>query len=103
MLTNLKKAKEKESIYKEAVDNVNSYLSEFREKIDVLSQDLLEIEGERCEAVHGSINKFVVYEKFAEMSNKYDVNNFSKIIEEYNNKKEIETIMDYLDLKVPIP
>ena len=31
------------------------------------------IEGARCEAVHEAINKFVVYEKFAEMTHKYDV------------------------------
>jgi hypothetical protein len=33
----------------------------------------LGIEGTRCEAVHEAINKFVVYEKFAEMTHKYDV------------------------------
>lgn len=31
------------------------------------------IEGTRCEAVHEAVNKFVVYEKFAEMTHKYDV------------------------------
>jgi hypothetical protein len=43
-------------------------------------------ESQRCEGIHSAINKFVVYEKFAEMNNKYDVNNFSKILEEYNNE-----------------
>lgn len=46
-------------------------------------------EHERCEAVHSAINKFVVYEKFAEMNNKYDVNNFSKALEEYKTEDEI--------------
>ena len=43
-----------------------------------LCKELLEIERERCESVHGSINKFIVYEKFSEMNNKYDVANISK-------------------------
>ena len=50
------------------------------------------IENERCEAIHSAINKFVVYEMSAEMNNKYDVNNFSKLLEEYNNENEMQTI-----------
>lgn len=57
--------------------------------MEFLCKELLEIEGERCEAIHAGINKFVVYEKFSEMNNKYDVNNFSKIIDEYNNIEEV--------------
>lgn len=43
-------------------------------------------ESERCEAIHSAINKFVVYEMSAEMNNKYDIGNFSKLLEEYNNE-----------------
>lgn len=46
--------------------------------------------------MHSAINKFVVYEKFSEMNNKYDVNNFSKILEEYNNEEELNVIKDYM-------
>jgi hypothetical protein len=42
------------------------------------------------------INKFVVYEKFSEMNNKYDVNNFSKILDEFNNESELQTIRESL-------
>jgi predicted phosphohydrolase len=50
---------------------------------------LKKFEEDRCEAVHSAINKFVVYEKFSEMNNKYDVNNFSKILDEYKTEEEI--------------
>jgi hypothetical protein len=64
--------------------------------------ELLQIESERCEAIHGAINKFVVYEKFAEMNNKYDVGNFSKQIDEYNNREEVESIVNHLNLNMEI-
>ncbi len=32
----------------------------------------------------------------AEMNNKYDVNNFSKLLEEYNNESEMQTINTHL-------
>lgn len=81
--------REKESKYKESVDNSNSHLVDFRARIEELVNSMEEFEKERCEAVHSAINKFVVYEKFSEMNNKYDVNNFSKILEEYNNEDEL--------------
>lgn len=63
----------------------------------------MDVEKERCEEVHSSINKFVVYEKFSEMNNKYDVGNFSKLIEEYNNNDELKTIASYLNLSLRLP
>ncbi len=99
-MNSLTKAKDKESIYKESVDNANSFLQQFRAKMELLCKDLLEIEGERCEAVHASVNKFVVYEKFSEMNNKYDV---SKIIDEYNNIEEVQAIIQHLNIKLKIP
>lgn len=71
--------------------------------MELLCRELLEIEAERCEGVHSCVNKFVVYEKFSEMNNKYDVNNFSKIIDEYNNREEVQTIIDHLQIKIGIP
>lgn len=94
MINSLKKAREQEVLYKEVVDNSNSFIADFRVNMDKLCQALLDIEKDRCEAVHSTINKFVVYEKFSEMNNKYDVNNFSKLIDEYNNEDEVNTIKE---------
>lgn len=59
----------------------------------------LGIEGNRCEAVHEAINKFVVYEKFAEMTHKYDVQQFGKILDEYNTIDELHAIRKHLELE----
>ena len=85
MIHSLKRAREKEVLYKETIDNANSFLSEFRSQIDSLCGQLREFEAQRCEAVHSAINKFVVYEMSAEMNNKYDVGNFSKLLDQYQN------------------
>ena len=50
--------------------------------------------------MHASINKFVVYEKFAEQSNKYDVGNFAKIIDEFDIGQEIEAVRSTVGVKV---
>jgi len=49
--------------------------------------------------VHEAINKFVVYEKFAEMTHKYDVQNFSKLLDDYNTADELKSIRAYLDIE----
>ena len=69
---------------------------DFRTQIDTLCTQLKTFEAQRCEAVHSAINKFVVYEMSAEMNNKYDVGNFSKLLEEYQNEKEIIEIEKHL-------
>jgi len=56
------------------------------------------LEWERVEGIHSAINKFVVYEKFAEMNNKYDVQNFSKILDEFTEDSELETICENLGI-----
>lgn len=101
MIVNLKKAKEKESQYKEIIDNANSFLIEFRQQIQKLCDEMRQFENERCEAIHSAINKFVVYEMSAEMNNKYDIGNFSKLLDEYNNENEMQTIHAYLFPKDP--
>jgi hypothetical protein len=58
----------------------------------------LGIEGNRCEAVHEAINKFVVYEKFAEMTHKYDVQHFAKLLEDYNTADELKQIRSTIRL-----
>ena len=52
----------------------------------------MDFEIARCEQIHSSINQFVVFEKFAEMNNKYDVNNFSKLIDDFSLETECEEI-----------
>lgn len=47
--------------------------------------------------MHSSINQFVVFEKFAEMNNKYDVNNFSKLIDTFDLEKEAKLHQDDID------
>lgn len=59
------------------------------------------IEGIRCEAVHEAVNKFVVYEKFAEMTHKYDVQNFGKLLDDYSTSEEIAIIRKHLTLDPP--
>lgn len=48
-----------------------------KETEDILKQ----FEHDRAQQCHSSINQFVVFEKYAEMNNKYDVKNFSDLIE----------------------
>jgi hypothetical protein len=129
MIDCLKSLKEKESLYKETVDNANAYLQgEFRTSIDRLTKELIPIlapvvqpsetsnhfsvtdtekdmtlgvEGTRCDAVHEALNKFVVYEKFAEMTHKYDVGNFSKLLDDYNTPDELSCIREHLEIDRP--
>ena len=49
-------------------------------------------EEERCEAIHSSINQFVVFEKFVEMNNKYDVKNFAETLENFKVEDELKAI-----------
>lgn len=98
MVSAIKKAKEKEVEYKEIVDNANSFVQMFRQRFQSLEKKMIVVEKERCEKVHSTINQFVVYEKFAEMNNKYDVNNFSKIIEEYNTEEELKSILQFIGI-----
>lgn len=42
--------------------------------------------------MHEAINKFVVYEKFAEMTHKYDAQQFGKLLEDYDSIEELIAI-----------
>ena len=46
--------------------------------------------------MHSSINQFVVFEKFAEMNNKYDVGNFAKLLEEFELTHEMSHVDQFL-------
>ena len=43
----------------------------------------------------------MVFEKFAEMNNKYDVGNFAKILDEYSTEAEMESIQSFIFKKNP--
>ena len=63
------------------------------------NQVYLGIEGTRCDAVHEAINKFVVYEKFAEMTHKYDIQQFGKLLDEYNTPDELLAIRKFVGME----
>lgn len=64
----------------------------FKRQLDTQLSQLVTFEEQRCEQVHSSINQFVVFEKFAEMNNKYDVKNFSDLIEKFKVEDEMDVI-----------
>ena len=78
--------------YESNIPSANINLRSFTQDLDDCKQNLTKFEEFRCEQVHSSINQFVVFEKFAEMNNKYDVKNFSKLIDEFKLENEVETI-----------
>lgn len=92
----LTKNQESEKEYKSIVMKANGFISKFVQKMEELTKQLCDLERVRVEAVHSAINKFVVYEKFSEMNNKYDIGNFSKVLDEFNNEKEVAIIEEKL-------
>ena len=68
----------------------------FISKIKEFQKKFTEFEESRCEQIHSSINQFVVFEKFAEMNNKYDVKNFSDLIDKYKTEEEVKVIDDHI-------
>ena len=50
----------------------------------------MKCEEQRCEQVHSSIGQFVVFEKGAEMNNKYDVKQFSDLIDNFKLEDEVK-------------
>ena len=78
----------------------NAALKTFIENAEIYRKKLEDFEVARCEQIHSSINQFVVFEKFAEMNNKYDVNNFSKLIDDFNLDIECEEIQKEVNLNI---
>ena len=78
----------------------NDCLKGFITKMQDYKANLQEFEKDRCEQVHSSINQFVVFEKFAEMNNKYDVTNFSKLIDTFDLEKEVQVMQEDIDEQV---
>lgn len=61
---------------------------------------LKQFEEDRCQQCHSSINQFVVFEKYAEMNNKYDVKNFSELIEKFDIQAELKAICEDIETKM---
>ena len=85
-------SEEKKKAYLAILPEANTALKTFIENTEIYRKKLEDFEVARCEQIHSSINQFVVFEKFAEMNNKYDVNNFSKLIDDFNLEVECEEI-----------
>lgn len=79
-------------MYESGLPDANKSLLDFAAKIKEYQVSLAKFEEQRCEQIHSSINQFVVFEKFAEMNNKYDVKNFSDLIDSYELQEEVKTI-----------
>ena len=82
--------------YKEMLPKANEELAAKIEEFRTLQEQLRAFESQRCEQIHSSIGQFIVFEKYAEMNNKYDVKNFSNLIDSFNLEREVEVIADEL-------
>ena len=91
-------AREAQRQYENVLPEANDYIKGFLQRTTTYRDHLVQFEEARCEQIHSSINQFVVFEKFAEMNNKYDVNNFSKLLDEFNLEKEVQAIQDQIEL-----
>lgn len=81
MINALTTLSNQETIYKITVDEANNFIQDFRREMLRAIRRLRDLEEPRCDAVHSVINQFVVFEQSAEMNNKYDLGNFSKLLE----------------------
>lgn len=81
MVMGLQATNQKENIYKHWMELGNKGLQELSRKLKNTEDAIRKFEEDRANQCHSSINQFVVFEKYAEMNNKYDVKNFSDIIE----------------------
>ena len=78
--------------FKNEVERANSQMELLYRKTKEWENELEKWEEERCEAIHSSINQFVVFEKFVEMNNKYDVKNFADTLENFKVEDELKAI-----------
>ena len=81
MLDSIKNAEQMGISYQECIPEANEVIKAFNTKVKETLEKLKQFEEARCELIHSAINQFVVFEKFAEMNNKYDVKNFSDMID----------------------
>lgn len=94
MVIGIQTAYQKECQYKNQLELGNIGLTALSKKIKQTEETFMKFEEERCLQCHSSINQFVVFEKYAEMNNKYDVKNFSELIEQFDMEAELKTICE---------
>ena len=100
MMTHLTKLATSQVAYKQIVDEANNFIQKFRKGMLKKCRLVRNLEFARCAQIHSCINQFVVFEQSAEMNNKYDLNNFAKILENFTQQSEIKTVDMYLYGKV---
>lgn len=83
MLESIRTAEQRKKHYSESLPDANEALKTFTTKVKETQTELRKFEEARCDLIHSAINQFVVFEKFAEMNNKYDVKNFSDMIDKF--------------------
>ena len=84
MVISIQTAHQKETQYKNYLDEANKGLDKLSQKVSSAEECLKLFEEDRCQQCHSSINQFVVFEKYAEMNNKYDVKHFSDLIDQFD-------------------
>ena len=96
MMQNLMELKDNEVEYKETVDTANNFVQKFRRVILKYCRACRDLEIDRSNTIHSSINQFVVFEMSAEMNNKYDTANFAKVLEEFSVEQEMQCLDQHL-------
>ena len=86
--------------YRECIPEANEAIGVFVEKAGKAQEELKKYEEARCDLIHSAINQFVVFEKFAEMNNKYDVKNFSEMIDKFDLQEELKTVCSEIESQI---
>lgn len=94
-------SKKFEQDYKEFIVSANERIKEYQTKLKQVKDKLISMENERCQNIHQAVGGFVVYEKNAEMNNKYDIKNFAKLIEQFKLEEELTAIVNEVELSIP--
>ena len=90
-------SKKFEQDYKDFIASANDRIKDYQIKLSQVKDKLISMENERCQNIHEAVGGFVVFEKNAEMNNKYDVGNFAKLLETFDAEKEDQLVQKYLN------
>lgn len=94
VLNQINNSKAKQEQYKNYIPPSNDRLTGFVQNLEQQCKRFVEIEAKRCEQVHSSIGQYVVFEKFCEMNNKYDIKNFSDLIDTFKVESEMKIVQE---------
>ena len=97
MVKTLRDTTEKEQTYRNFLENANQNLKDLDKYCSEHIEVFKKFEAQRAEQMHSSINQFVVFEKFAEMNNKYDAKNFGDLIDSFSVEKEMQSIQKIIE------